>query len=416
MKPRLTAWLAWSLWALTFAILSLEVPPVNAGDDLVQSAFGSLVLLAYATAGALIIARQPRNTIGWLLVASALLSALGDLALEYAVYGLLTRPGSVPDPAWAAVIGGILRGAGFFLIITYLLLLFPTGRLPSPRWRPFAWVTLFATVFSLATNMLSADLSSDDTRLTSFSSPLRGVPGASMAGGLLSGVSILLKFGCAVGCCASVVVRFRRARGIERQQLKWLAVAAVWAALAFFAAWVGVFINNPVLASAITFDLCLLGIPIAVGIAILRHGLFDIDLIINRTLVYGSLTLLLAAVYFGSVVGLQHLAAALAGPQTSDNPLIIVISTLLIAALFTPLRRRIQRTIDRHFYRAKYDTARTLDRFAATLRSETDLNGLSGHLVGVVQETMRPAHVSLWLLDLKGERQRRSEVSDGDQR
>ena len=416
MSRRAAAWLAWSLWTITFVVVVVEVPSVNVGDDVVLAVFGSLVLLAYATAGALITSRQPRNTIGWLLIASALLSALGDLALEYAVYGLLTRPESVPGPAWAAVIGGSLRSIGFFLTLTFLLLLFPTGRLPSPRWRPLAWITAVTIMAFLAANMLSPDLSSDDTRLTSIASPLGNVPAASAADGLLTGVSLVLIFGCAIGCCAAVVVRFRRARGIERQQLKWLVYAALWAALAFFAAWVGVFIDNPVLTSAITFDLCLLGIPVAVGIAILRHGLFDIDLIINRTLVYGSLTLLLAAVYFGSVIGLQRIAAALTGPQTSDNPLIVVLSTLLIAALFTPLRRRIQSGIDRRFYRARYDTARTLERFADTLRSETDVNSLSGHLVGVVQETMRPAHVSLWLLDDEGERQRRSKVSDGDDR
>ena len=397
MSAGAARWLAWGLWAISLAMLALNVPSVNVGDDVSIALFGSLVLLAYATAGALIVSRQPRNVIGWLLGASALLSALGSLAIEYGVYGLVTRPGSVPGASWAALVGGGLRSVGFFLILTFLLLLFPTGHLPSPRWRPLAWVTLAATVLFLAGNTLTGDLSSADTRLTSIANPLRLVAAGSLADNLLNGVSILLIFGCAVGCCASVVVRFRRARGIERQQLKWLAYAAMWAALAFFGAWVGVFTNNPILASAVTFDLCLLGIPIAVGIAILRHGLFDIDIIINRTLVYGSLTVLLAAVYFGSVIAMQRLAGIIAGPQAVANPLIIVVSTLLIAALFTPLRRRIQRTIDHRFYRAKYDAARTLERFAATLRQQIELDQLGDHLVGVVEETMQPAHVNLWL-------------------
>ena len=409
MSRRAAARLAWSLWAISFAVLVLEVPPVNVGDDFASNLFGSLVLLAYATAGALIASRQPRNGIGWLLIASALLSAFGDLALEYAVYGLLTQPGSVPAAAWAAVIGGGMRSIGFSLILTFLLLLFPTGHLPSPRWRLFAWITVFAMVLFVAANMLAGDLSSADTRLTSVANPLDIVPTGSALDNLLNGLGLLLILGCAIGCCASVVVRFRRARGIERQQLKWLAYAAVWAALAFFAAWVGVFINNPILASALTFDLCLLGIPVAVGIAILRHGLFDIDVLINRTLVYGSLTALLAAVYFAVVIGLQTLTTALT-QQTKPQPAIIVLSTVLIAALVTPLRRRIQRTIDQRFYRRKYDAAKTLQAFGATLRSQVDLAGLNEQLLAVVQETMQPAHVSLWL------RQHDSQASPHEQR
>jgi len=396
MSRRVATRLAWSLWAISFAVLVLEVPSVNAGNNFIEDLLGSLVLLAYATAGALIASRQPRNAIGWILIASALLSAFGDLALEYGVYGLLTRPGSVPAAAWATAIGGGLRTVGFSLILTFLLLLFPTGRLPSPRWRPFAWVTVFAMVLFLASNMLTGDLSSADTRLTSVTNPLAIVPTGSALENLLNGAGLLLILACAIGCCASVVVRFRRARGIERQQLKWLVYAALWAALAFFAAWVGVFINNPILASAVTFDLCLLGIPIAVGIAILRHGLFDIDVIINRTLVYGSLTVLLAAVYFACIIGAQVIVQALTG-QTNLPPVVIVASTLLIAALFNPLRHRIQSTIDRRFYRRKYDAQKTLARFGATLRQEVDLHDLQRHLVAVVEETMQPAHISLWL-------------------
>lgn len=396
MSRRTVTRLAWSLWAISCAVLVLEVPSVNAGNNFMEALLGSLVLLAYATAGALIASRQPRNAIGWLLIASALLSALGDLGIEYGVYGLLTRQGGVPAAAWATVIGGGMRTVGFSLILTFLLLLFPTGRLPSPRWRLFAWVTVFAMVLFLASNMLTGDLSSADTRLTSVANPLAIVPIGSALENLLNGAGLLLILGCAIGCCASVVVRFRRARGIERQQLKWLVYAAVWAALAFFAAWVGVFINNPILASAVTFDLCLLGIPVAVGIAILRHGLFDIDVIINRTLVYGSLTVSLAAVYFACIIGAQVIVQALTG-QTNLPPVVIVASTLLIAALFNPLRRRIQVAIDRRFYRRKYDAQKTLARFGATLRQEVDLHELQGHLVAVVEETMQPAHISLWL-------------------
>jgi hypothetical protein len=181
----------------------------------------------------------------------------------------------------------------------------------------------------------------------------------------------------------------------------------VWAALLFFAAWIGVFINNARLASAITFDLCLLGIPVAVAIAILRHGLFDIDVIINRTLVYGSLTAILAAVYFAVVIVFQALAQVLTG-QRSLPPPAIVASTLLIAALFQPFRARLQRFIDRRFYRRRYDASKTLAAFGQTLRGEVDLDlsRLNEHLLSTVEETMQPAHVSLWLREATSPNQR----------
>ncbi len=400
MSGRLSAALAWGMWVITLTVLVPTVPAVNVGDGpLAFSLLGALVLLAYATVGALIASRHPRNAIGWLLAGSALLSAIGDLAIEYGVYALLTQLGALPGAAWMAALGGCVRSVGFFLILTYLLLLFPTGHLPSPRWRPLAWITPIAITLFCVANLLTGDLSTSDTRLTNITNPLGVLPAQSAAAGLLNVVGILLIFACAIGCCASVVVRFRRAVGLERQQLKWLVYAALWAALAFFAAWVGVFINNPVLMSAVTFDLCLLGIPVAMGIAILRHRLFDIDLIINRTLVYGSLTAILAAVYFGCVLGAQAVVKTLTG-QTRPNPLVIVLSTLLIAALFAPLRRRLQAGIDRRFYRRKYDAAKTLAGFSATLRSQVDLTELQEHLLAVTQETMQPAQVSLWLRPL----------------
>ncbi len=392
MSKRSATWLAWSIWAVSFAILVLDVPPVNVGDDFATGLLSSVVLLAYATAGALIASRQSRNAIGWLLSASALVSAVADLALEYGVYGLLTRPGSVPGAVWATLVGGALRSIGFFLILTFLLLLFPTGHLPSPRWRAFAWITGVAITLFFTVNLLAGDLSSDDTRLTSFPNPLGVIP----ADNLMNLVTILLIFGCVVGCCASVVVRFRRARGIERQQLKWLVYAALWAALAFLAAWVGVFINNPILASAVTFDLCLLAIPVGVGIAILRHSLFDIDVIINRTLVYGLLTALLAGMYFACVIAAQAVIQGFTG-QKNTPPVVLVATTLLVAALFNPLRRRIQSGIDQRFYRRKYDAEKTLAAFSTALRRETDLPRLTEHLVSVVAQTMQPAHISLWL-------------------
>jgi hypothetical protein len=208
-------------------------------------------------------------------------------------------------------------------------------------------------------------------------------------------VAVPMLFVAGLGAVISVFVRFRRSRGDERQQIKWFASAA-----ALSLVWIIVFGQStrglPEVIVALSFLLVIPSVPIATGIAILRYRLYDIDVIINRTLVYGSLTLMLALLYFGGVTVTQALFTALTG-QEEQPQLVIVVSTLVIAALFTPLRRRIQSFIDRSFYRRKYDAAKTLEEFSMKLRDETDLNALSDDLVGVVRETMQPAHVSLWL-------------------
>jgi len=195
-------------------------------------------------------------------------------------------------------------------------------------------------------------------------------------------------------CAASVISRFRHATGEQRQQLKWFVFASILGTIGIGAILVGIFLQLNF--GSVPFYLVIAGFPIATGIAILKYRLYDIDLIINRTLVYGTLTATLAAVYFGLVIGLQSLLHVITG-QVSQSPLAIVVSTLAIYVLFQPLRHRIQRIIDRRFYRSKYDAARIIANFSATLRGEIDLNQLSEHLIAVVQETMQPAHVSLWL-------------------
>jgi MFS family permease len=198
----------------------------------------------------------------------------------------------------------------------------------------------------------------------------------------------------------SIVLRWRRARDNERQQLKWLAyicaISAVTGLLAFGSGLLPISPYTGVLIGTVSIAGLTLGIPIAIGIAMLRHQLYDIDVIINRTLVYGSLTVSLALIYFGLVIAFQALVQGITG-QVSLPPLAIVASTLAIAALFQPLRKRIQAIIDRRFYRRKYDAARILEAFSASLRHEVDLNQLNEQLVAIVQETMQPAHVSLWL-------------------
>jgi hypothetical protein len=205
-----------------------------------------------------------------------------------------------------------------------------------------------------------------------------------------------------------VVARYRRAGGVERQQIKWLVVAGVWATLGFLVVIVGVMTNNNLLASSLTFYILLVGVPIAVGIALLRYRLFDIDVLINRALVYGALTALLAALYFGGVWGAQALVNTISHQPKGESPVIIVLTTLVIAALFTPLRSRIQSFIDHRFYRSKYDAEFTLQRFGETLRTDLDLNEMTRQLVSVIDETMRPSQISLWLRQPDEERRSRS--------
>jgi hypothetical protein len=349
--------------------------------------------------GAIIASRLPNHPIGWICCAIGFTGAVEHFSGEYAVYALLARP--------EALVGGkaMLWIQNWFWIplfglIVFLLLLFPNGRLPSDRWRPFAWLSAAVTLMGAALAAISPDvgldvLGSTDNRHIYISLPnplgIEGLPN------LFRPVQILV---LALGpiAAASVVVGRRKARGVERQQIKWL----LYAGAMFF---VGIFLKNTIFSAlgGVPWGMWVgnllvavggLGGPIAIGIAILRYRLYDIDRIINRTLVYGALTVVLVAVYFGGIVVMQRTFVALTGQKST---LAVVASTLLIAALFTPLRKRTQRFIDRSFYRSKYDAAKTLEGFSIKLRDETDLEALSDDLVGVVRETMQPAHVSLWL-------------------
>jgi hypothetical protein len=369
---------------LTLFLAALNEPT----SSLRNMVFVSLVILAFSTVGALIGSRRPENPIGWLFCSGAFVWILGELALEYGVYALTTAPGTLPAATWAAWFGGWARGMGWFLIVAFLLLLFPNGRLPSPRWRPVLWVAIGYVGFFTVVIWFSPV--SADTRLVFVRNPL-GLELEIMhllVELLYFTIPLLLVAGA-----AAVIARFRRSRGDERQQLKWFAYAvAVMAVL--FVLWFSLVLVGLVVADALVFTVPLMGLPTAVGVAILRYRLYDIDLLVNRTLVYGALTALLAATYLGGVVSLQGAFRVLTG---QESQLAIVASTLLIAALFVPLRRRVQSFIDRRFYRKKYDAARTLQNFSTRLREKTDLDSLDTELLGVVRETVQPAHVSLWL-------------------
>jgi hypothetical protein len=381
MSRRTAAWLAWSLCALSLGLTALSFLLIALNLSLNTPAYFFWLTLAvlavgYSVIGAIIASRLPNHPIGWICCAIGLIAAVDHFGGEYAVYALLARSDALPGGKAMVWIQGWFWML-FVGLIVFLLLLFPTGRLPSSRWRPFAWLS--AAVISVGVIWSSAI--SPDVRPDAPPSPIQ---------------QLVLALGLVAA--ASVVVGRRNARGVERQQIKWLLYAgAIWFVggilqITVFSPLVegswGLWVGNLLVAVGG------LGGPIAIGVAILRYKLYEIDTLINRTLVYGVLTASLVLFYLGSVILLQALFRALTG---QESQLAVVASTLAIAALFNPLKRRIQSFIDRRFYRRKYDARKTLEAFSAKLRNETDLDTLSDDLTGVVRETMQPAHISLWL-------------------
>ena len=412
MSGRAAAWLAWSLWALYVALavpsVLLQVAnaqmvgggggaPADFGANLLDALEGAVALLVMVTVGALVASRRPVNPIGWLYCVVPLASGSGSVGLQYAVYALQTAPGSLPAGVWVGLLGGWTRSVGFILFITFPVLLFPTGKLLSPRWRPVAWLCGVAlAVYSTQTLLVPDAFANADDRLAAVRNPIGFIQNPILVG-LMEGGGALLLLAATAACGVSIVVRFRRARGVERQQLKWFVFAVVCVLVIYAGILVVVFLPGSTGAPGWLFYLIFVAPPIATGIAILRYRLWDIDVLINRTLVYGTLTVALAAVYFAAVASAQLIVRALTGQRADVPPVVVVASTLLIAALFMPLRRSIQAGIDRRFYRRKYDAARTLAAFGVTLRTETNLGDLRAHLVAAVEDTMHPAYVSLWL-------------------
>ena len=394
MSPRLVAWLAWGMWALSVTltvlsllllILTLSHPDVEIFDYPVES---TLIAASCSTVGALIASRRPENPVGWIFCALGLAAGIRHFAAEYAIYALFAVPGSLPFGESLAWITSWIR-VPYFSLFVYIALVFPNGRLPTGRWRLVTWLTAIVVVFG---TILVAFSRGATRGLGPIDNPL-GIEGAP---GLVRVVeSLIFVLGILAG--ASLFARLRNATPVERQQIKWFAYAiTVTGSGAILTYSVGeVFGVSWVRAVGYVFVMVgLVGIPTSVGIAIFKYRLYNIDRIVNRTLVYGSLTAMLLAVYFAAIVFLQRVFVLLTGEKST---LAVVASTLVIAALFTPLRRRIQSFIDRRFYRRKYDIRKTLEAYSAQLRYETDLEALSDDLVGAVRETMQPAHVSLWL-------------------
>ncbi len=390
-------WLAWPLVTLSVVLLvggivlaqmTRSTAPGRQYYGSVEAVFVLATVLTFSVVGAIIASRQPRNAIGWIFCGIGLVVSLNSLTGSYAEYRLAggSAPGSLAETAaWFSSWSWTLW---LYVPTTFLLLLFPDGRLPSPRWRPVAWCAALGVIGFVAGSALKPGPLEDFPRITNpygVDSPI--LDAVAIAGAILAGASM-------VASAVSLIVRMRRAGRVERQQIKWLAYGGAVVVGAVFVSGVISIWSVDVAIAVIGFGL--LGVPIFTGVAIARYRLYDIDIVINRTLVYGALTAALVAVYFGGVVTLQILFRALIG-QEQQPQLAIVVTTLAIAALFDPLRRRIQSFIDRRFYRRKYDARKTLEAFSVKLRDETDLEALNDDLVGVVRETMQPAHVSLWL-------------------
>ncbi len=395
ISGRTSSLLAWSLWSLSVAltVLSLFLLALNLshpGTHIFDWWVGNALVVINVTVGAIVASRRPENPVGWLLCLSGVVIGTSSFASQYAIYALLARPDSVPAGEALAWIASWLLPIMIGLTVFYTLL-FPTGRLPGSRWRWLAWLTAAFVAVGVVVSSLSFDAYLGS--LGPIRNPL-GVEGFSEIYKAILYTGAPLLQGAAT---LSVLLRLRRATGVERQQIKWFAYAAALFAVGIVFNVINLAIDTPrwfEWTGLTVFTASSTTITISIGIAILRHRLYDIDLLINRTLVYGSLTVTLALVYVGSVILLQTLFRGLTG---QESQLAVVASTLAIAALFNPLRRGVQSFVDRRFYRRKYDAQRTLASFGAKLRDETELGHLGEDLVTVVRQTVQPAHASLWL-------------------
>jgi hypothetical protein len=383
-RAQIGARLGWGLCAVSLTLVTLsmvyEARTHSLSAALANHAPNAIVAVSFPAVGALIATHRPRNPIGWLFCAVGIFQGLIIVTEAYSDYALRIAPGSVPGGLLANWVAQWVWAPSVGLLVTFLPLLFPDGRLPSPRWRPLAWLSAFSIV--LTCGLYGVLLW-----------PLRAVVDRDPFELLATGQAIVVNAAapfmllCGLACLAALAVRFRRARGIERQQLKWL----------LFAAAITVVILSLSL-SPVVNRLWLLplgpAIPVAAGIAILRYRLYDIDRIISRTLEYGLLTAILGLGYAGTVLVLGQVSGGVAGNPPSWA---VAGATLAVAALFQPVRRRIQAVVDRRFNRRKYDAAKTVEAFSVRLRHEVDLDALSTELLAVADQTMQPTMVSLWL-------------------
>jgi hypothetical protein len=390
MTRRTAALIAWSVCAVvcalhvagwTLTVLSDDVTPVF---DLASSA----ALLVLPLVGAVVASRHPGNAIGWLFCGSGLLLAMAGATYGYAAYAF-TSAADLPAATAAAWLTSWVFLPAIFGVPPLLFLLFPDGRPLSRGWG----IVVGATVVGLLCQAAGAAFAPGPLE----DSPVPGVvnPLGLTASGLVTGLELV---GWTTGllCIAlggwSLVLRYRRSRGDERLQLRWFTFAAMLFVVACVAS-AALFQTRFVAAGQVLVVIAFSVIPVAAGMAILRHRLYDVDMVINRTLVYGSLTAALAVVYLGSVLLLQLVLS----PLTEQSDLAVAGSTLAVAGLFRPARAMIQSAVDRRFYRSRYDAALTLDAFARQLRNELDLESVGADLRASVSRAMQPAHVSLWI-------------------
>jgi hypothetical protein len=389
------AGLPWALWALTLAILPVAVwldrllRQAGRADLAIVGADVPLVVavVSAATVGAVLASRRPAHPVGWLLLAVGLSEQFTNLASEYVHYGVMARRGGLLG---ASYLSGFYNSGTVVMVacIGFVALLTPTGSLPSPRWRWWAGVVVTATAVLLVSAALDPHplVPEDPT----FENPLAAPPAVVdvLAVAAAASVAILLA-GLAVGA-ASLVLRFRRARGMERQQLRWLALAAAVAAAALLVAAAAGVLGGSLDVVLVAAGISVALLPLATGAAILRYRLYDLDRIVSRTVAYGLLTVLLGGGYAAVVLGLGQLLG-------QDSSLVVAGATLAVAAVFQPARRRIQQVVDRRFNRRRYDAAQTMVAFSARLREELDLDALTAELLAVVEQTMQPTRASLWL-------------------
>jgi hypothetical protein len=381
--------LAWTIVAISTVaglagtVLTFAAEGVGGWRVLATEAPATAVFLVSAVVGALVASRLPANPIGWILL--GLVAALGLSGGADGYVALAVDDGRLTGALQWAALYASNAWLLFLFALLLVLLLFPSGRPPTRRWRLVLWGGTAGFVLSGIAILLRPGALDEYPRVTN---PI-GVESAVVSWSYAPG--FILFSAALVGAAGSLVVRFRRARGVERQQLTLLAAVGIFATAAFIANWlVGSFSTD--LADAITL-VGILAIPVAIGVAMLRYRLYDVDRVISKTLVYGALTVLLGAAYAGLVLAGQALFSSFAG----GSDLAIAVSTLVVAALFLPLRSRVQRFVDRRFYRRRYDAQRTLETFGARLREQVQLEALSGELCAVVDETMRPVSVALWL-------------------
>ena len=363
-----------ALWALTRSIEVSTLPRI--ADPALMVAF-----LAYAAVGSLIVSRRFGNRVGWIFVAAGVGFEFVFFCQEYAIYALRKSPGTLPGGSWAGLVADLAATAALGLGI-FLPLLFPTGHLLSRRWRVVAWLgaaSLLVMAVGIAVKPGTLETITGAEKPVEVDFPLFTYSDWAWPAAILALLLALV----------SMFVRYRTSGPVERQQLRWFLAAAPIFIVSFFL--IGSFTD----ALSVVGALGLASLPIAAGIAIFRYHLYDLDVVVRRTLVYGVLTAGLAGLYFGIVIALQQIFSGF----TRGNDLAIAGSTLAVAALFRPVRRRIQAFVDRRFYRRRYNAEQTLDAFSARLRDEVNLDELAADLAAAVRETMQPSHVSVWLRD-----------------